>query len=45
MYPTQEKKTRYFVIENFEFCGIDYCYTMRTIPTNYTDAINSDDSK
>ena len=45
-YPTwQRRKPDYFVIENFEFSGIDYCYTMHTIPTNYTEVINSEDTE
>ena len=35
-------KTRFFVVENFEFSGVDYCCTMCT---NYTEPINSEDSK
>ena len=35
----------FFVVENFEFSGIASCYTMCTIPTNYTEAINSEDSQ
>ena len=45
-YPTREKeKNDSFVVENFEFRGIDYCYTMHTIPTNYTEAISSEESE
>ena len=36
-----EKKTWFFVVENFEFSRVVYCCTMRTIPTNYTEAVNS----
>ena len=45
-YPTwQRRKPNVFVIKNFEFSRIDYCYTMYTILINYTEAINSEDSK
>ena len=40
-----EKKTWFFAAENFKFSGIDYFYIMHTIPTNYTETINSEDSK
>ena len=42
--PTEENWI-FFVVKNFEFSGVDYCCTMYTIPTNYTDAINSVDSE
>ena len=42
-YPNKwEKNPDFLVVENFEFSGIDYCYTMCTIPINYTEAINSE---
>ena len=41
----QKRKPDFFIVENFEFSGVDYCCTMHTIPTYYTEAINSEDSK
>ena len=40
----QRIKRDFFVIENFEFSGVDYSYTMHRILANYTDAVNSFDS-
>ena len=40
-----EKKTWFLVVENFEFSGVDDCCTIHMIPTNYTEGINSEDSK
>ena len=43
-YPIRRRrKPDFFVVENFPFNRLDCC-TMCTIPTNYTDAINSMDS-
>ena len=36
----QRKKPDFFVVENFEFSGVDYCCTMYMFPTNYTEAVN-----
>ena len=41
----EKKKNDFFLVRNFEFCGIRYCYTTLTIPTNYIEAINLEDSK
>ena len=37
----QRKRPDFFVVKSFEFGGVDYCCTLCTIPTNYTEAINS----
>ena len=39
--PTEENLF-FFVVKNFEFSRVYYCCTVRTIPTNYTEAVNSD---
>ena len=44
-YPLGQRKLDFFfffVVENFEFSGVDYCCT---ITTNYTEAINPVDSE
>ena len=41
-YPMwQRKKPSVFVVKNFEFGRVDYCCNLRTIPSNYAEAINS----
>ena len=46
-YPTRERKRNqiFFIIEYFECSGINYCYTIRIVSTNYMEAISSDDSE
>ena len=45
-YPIQQRKrTNFFVVENVEFIGVDYCCTLHMIPANYSEAVNSPDSK
>ena len=44
-YPIRQRKsTDFFAVENFEFSGVNYCCTLRTIPANYSEAVNSIDS-
>ena len=40
----QTVQTWFFVVENFEFGGVDYCCILRMIPANYFEAVNSLDS-
>ena len=42
--PPPEERPDFFVVENFEFGGVDYFCTLRTIPANYSAAVNSVDS-
>ena len=45
-YPIkQRKRPDFFVVENVEFGSVDYCCTLRMIPTNYSEDINFPDSK
>ena len=40
--PTRQRgKPEFFLIENFEFSGIDNFYTIRTTLTNHTEALAS----
>ena len=44
-YPIQQRKRpNFFVVENFEFGGVDYCCTLSRIPANYSEVVNSVDS-
>ena len=35
----------FFVVENVELGSVDYCCTLCMIPNNYSEAVNSPDSK
>ena len=39
------KKKNFFLVENIEFSDVDYCCTLCMISTNYSEALNSQDSK
>ena len=44
-HPIQQRiRLNFFVVENFEFGGVDYCCTLRMIPAYYSVAVNSVDS-
>ena len=44
-YPIRQRKPPdLYVVENFEFGGVDYCCILHMIPANYFEAVNSPDS-
>ena len=45
-YPIQQRERHdFFVVENVEFGSMDYCCTLCMIPVNYSEDVNSPDSK
>ena len=42
-YPIWQRRPDFFGVENFEFGRVDYCWTLYTIPANYSEAVSSVD--